>query len=167
MCRGGWGEALTIVIVVANHHLLGLAVLAHLAPKVLVEGVEVVLQLARVHLVLGVVGRVLVEVGQEDGLRVRGLDVLAAAAVAVAAGADFVVEGAVDFVLLGAEDGGEVAVFEGGGLVSFSFSRLLDLGRMNGEGGESGAFTWPCFAVCAGRLGLFIVGFLVDKRRKS
>lgn len=97
-----------IVVVVAHHHLLGLAVLAHFAPKVLVEGVEVVLQLARVHLVLGVVGRVLVEVGQEDGLRVRGLDVLAAAAVAVAAGADLVVEGAVDFVLLGAEDGGEV-----------------------------------------------------------
>ena len=105
------GNALTIVVVIANHHLLGLAVLAHFAPKVLVEGVEVVLQLARVHLVLGVVGRVLVEVGQEDGLRVRGLDVLAAAAVAVAAGADLVVEGAVDFVLLGAEDGGEVAVF--------------------------------------------------------
>ena len=110
--RGGKrGAQPTIVVVVANDHLLGLAVLAHLAPKVLVEGVEVVLQLARVHLVLRVVGRVLVEVGQEDGLRVRGLDVLAAAAVAVAAGADLVVEGAVDFVLLGAEDGGEVAVF--------------------------------------------------------
>ena len=106
-------QQLTIIIVIAHHHLLGLAVLAHFAPKVLVEGVEVVLQLARVHLVLGVVGRVLVEVGQEDGLRVRGLDVLAAAAVAVAAGADFVVEGAVDFVLLGAEDGGEVAVVWG------------------------------------------------------
>lgn len=69
-----------------------------------------VLQLAGVHLVLGVVGRVLVQVGQEDGLRVGRLDVLAAAAVAVAAGADLVVEGAVDFVLFGAEDGGEVAV---------------------------------------------------------
>jgi len=69
----------------------------------------VVLQLARVHLVLGVVGRVLVEVGEEDGLGVGGLDVLARAAVAVAAGADFVVEGAVDFVLFGAEDGGEIA----------------------------------------------------------
>lgn len=69
-----------------------------------------VLQLARVHLVFGVVGRVLVEVGEEDGLGVGGLDVLAAAAVAVPAGADFVVEGAVHFVLLRAEDGGEVAV---------------------------------------------------------
>ena len=68
-----------------------------------------VLQLARVHLVLGVVGRVLVQVRQEDGLGVRGFHVLAAAAVAVPAGADLVVEGAVDFVLLRAENGGEVA----------------------------------------------------------
>lgn len=105
----GKGHQRTIVVIVANHYLLRLAVLAHLAPKVLVEGVEVVLQLARVHLVLGVVGRVLVQVRQEDGLGVRGFHVLAAAAVAVPAGADLVVEGAVDFVLLRAEDGGEVA----------------------------------------------------------
>lgn len=97
-----------IIVIITNHDLLRLAVLAHLAPKVLVEGVEVVLQLARVHLVFGVVGRVLVEVWEEDGLRVGGFDVLATAAVAVSAGADFVVEGAVDFVLLRAEDGGEV-----------------------------------------------------------
>ena len=98
----------TVVVVVAHHHLLWLAKLAHLAPEILVEGVEVVLQLARVHLVLRVVGRVLVQVRQQDRLRVGRLDVFAGAAVAVAAGADFVVEGAVDFVLLGAEDGGEV-----------------------------------------------------------
>ena len=60
----------TIIVVVAHDDLLRLAVLAHFAPKVLVEGVEVILQLARVHLVLGVVGRVLVQIGQEDGLRV-------------------------------------------------------------------------------------------------
>lgn len=66
-----------------------------------------VLQLARVHAALVVVGRVLVQVGHEDGLRVRGLDVLARAAVAVAAGADLEVEGAVDLVELRAEDGGE------------------------------------------------------------
>ena len=82
-----------------------------------------VLELARVHLVLGIVGGVLVQVGEKDRLRVGGLDVFARAAVAVAAGADFVVEGAVDlgmlvgvwegdggtyFVLLGAEYGGQV-----------------------------------------------------------
>ena len=100
------GERRTIVIVITNDHLLRLAILAHLAPEVLVEGVEVVLQLAGIHLVLGVVGRVLVQVGQQDGLRVGGLDVFARAAVAVPAGADFVVEAAVHFVLLGAEDGG-------------------------------------------------------------
>ena len=91
-----------------------------------------VLQLAGVHLVLGVVGRVLVQVGQEDGLRVGGLDVLAAAAVAVAAGADLVVEGAVDFVLFGAEDGGEVAV------------GVVWLARIGGwRGGDEGGLTWP------------------------
>ena len=97
-----------VVVVVADDDLLDLAVLAHLAPEVLVEGVEVVLQLCRVHFIFRVVGRVLVEVGQEDGLGVGGLDVFAGTAIAVAAGADLVVETAVDFVLFGAEDGGEV-----------------------------------------------------------
>lgn len=63
-------EELTVVVVVANNHLFNLAVLAHLAPKVLVKGVKVVLQLLGVHLALWVVGWVLVQVGQEDGLRV-------------------------------------------------------------------------------------------------
>lgn len=63
----GKGE-LTIIVVVAYHHLLGLAILAHFAPKVLVEGVEMILQLRGIHLVLGIVGRVLVEVGEKDGL---------------------------------------------------------------------------------------------------
>ena len=67
-----------------------------------------VLQLRGVHLVLGVVGRVLVEVGEQDGLRIRGLDVFPRAAIAVAAGADFVVERTVDFVLLRAENGREI-----------------------------------------------------------
>ena len=91
-----WGKKPTIIIIITHHHLLRLPVLAHLAPEILVEGVEMVLQLGRIHLVLGVVGRVLVEVGEEDRLGVGGLDVFAGAAVAVAAGADFVVEGAVD-----------------------------------------------------------------------
>lgn len=106
-----------VVVVVADDELLDLAVLAHLAPDVLVEGVEVVLELGGVHPVLRVEGRVLVEVGHEDCLRVGGLDVLAGAAVAVAAGADFVVEGAVDFVLFGAEDGGEEVGHFGGLLI--------------------------------------------------
>lgn len=71
--------------------------------------------MTRVHLVFGVVGWVLVEVWQEDGLRVGWFDVFAGTAVAVAAGADFVVEGAIYFVLFCAEDGGEVAVEERGG----------------------------------------------------
>lgn len=96
-----------VVVVVAHDELLELAVLAHFAPYVLVEGVKVVLQLRGVHAVLGVEGRVLVQIGHEDGLRVRRLDVLATAAVAVAAGTDLVVEGAVDLVLLSAKDGGE------------------------------------------------------------
>ena len=108
-----------VVVVVADDDLLDLAELAHLAPEVLVEGVEVVLQLRGRHARFAVVGGVLVEVGQEDGLAVGGFDVFARAAVAVAAGADFVVEGAVDLVLLGTEDGGEVVGHDGGGCVRF------------------------------------------------
>jgi hypothetical protein len=106
--RSFLGYGLTIVVVVAHDQLLDQPVLAQLAPDVLVEGVKVHLHLLRVHLVLGVIRRVLVQVGQEDRLRVRRLDVLSRAAVAVAAGADLVVEGAVDLVLLRSENGGEV-----------------------------------------------------------
>lgn len=49
-----------VVVVVADDHLLNLAVLAHLAVEILVEGVKVVLQLRRIHLVLWVERRVLV-----------------------------------------------------------------------------------------------------------
>ena len=50
-----------------------------------------VLQLTGVQPVLGVVGRVLVQVGHEDGLAVGRLDVLSGAAIAMAAGADFLI----------------------------------------------------------------------------
>lgn len=106
--KGSEVWVLTVVVVVADNQLFELAVLAHLTPHVLVEGVEVVLHLAGVHLALGVVGRVLVHVRHEDGLRVRGLDVLAGAAVTVSAGADLVVERAIDLVLLGTENGCEI-----------------------------------------------------------
>ena len=96
----------TIIIIITNNHLLRLPILAHLAPEILVKSIEMVLQLRRIHLVFGIVRRVLVEVGEEDGLGVGGFDVFAGAAVAVAAGADFVVETAVYFVLFCAEDGG-------------------------------------------------------------
>ena len=132
----------TIVIVVAYHHLLWLAVFTHLAPKVLVESIEVVLELRRVHICFGIVGGVLVEIGEEDGLAVGGLDVFAGAAVAVSAGADFVVETAVHFVLFGAEDGGEVAEERRGMLV------------WGGDEGVVGRLTWPLWCTCAGlRLG--------------
>ena len=67
-----------------------------------------VLQLRWIHLVLGIVGRVLVQVRQEDRLRVRGLDVLPRASVSVPTCADLVVEGAVNFVLLRAENRREI-----------------------------------------------------------
>lgn len=44
-CLDGGGGELTVIIVVTNDDLLELAVLAHLAPEVLVEGIEVHLQL--------------------------------------------------------------------------------------------------------------------------
>ena len=61
---------LTIIVVIANNYFLNQAVLAHLAPKVLVESVEMVLKLAWVHLVLGIEGRILVQVWEENRLRV-------------------------------------------------------------------------------------------------
>ena len=60
---GERGRGLTVIVVIADDHFLDLTVLAHLAPEVFVEGVEVVLELAGVHLVLWVVGWVLVEIG--------------------------------------------------------------------------------------------------------
>ena len=50
----------TIVVVVTDDDFFGFPEFAHLAPEVLVEGIKVVLQLARVHLVLWVVGWILV-----------------------------------------------------------------------------------------------------------
>jgi len=90
--EGVEGREPTVIVIIADNHLLNLAKLAHLAPEVLIEGIKVVLQLARIHLVLRVVGWVLVQVWEEDGLAVGGLDVFARAAVPVSAGADLVVE---------------------------------------------------------------------------
>jgi hypothetical protein len=104
---------LTVIVVVTDNQFLEFTIFAHFAPYVLVESIEVVLQLAGVHLVLGIVGRVLVHVGHEDGLRVGGLHVFARASVAVTACADLVVEGAVNLVLLGTENGGEVVGHDG------------------------------------------------------
>ena len=63
-----------VIVVVANNNLFDFSVLAHFAPEILIKGVEMILKLGWVHLVLGVVGRILVEVGKEDGLAVAGLD---------------------------------------------------------------------------------------------
>jgi hypothetical protein len=104
----------TIIVIITDDHLLNLPKLAHLAPEVLVESVKVVLQLTRVHLVLWVVGRVLIQVWEEDGLAVGGLDVFSRAAVPVAARADLVVEGTVYFVGFGTEDTGKVVRHCGG-----------------------------------------------------
>lgn len=123
--HSGIWDRLTIVVIVAYNHLLELAIFAHLAPEILVERVKVVLQLARIHLVLGVVRRILVEVRKEDGLRVGRLDMFARTPIAVTACSDFVVERTVDLyhlsvqstarecdatylVLLGSEDGREI-----------------------------------------------------------
>lgn len=62
--------SLTIIVVVTDDNLFNLAILAHLTPEILIESIKVILQLTRIHLVLGVVRRVLVEIWEEDGLRV-------------------------------------------------------------------------------------------------
>lgn len=94
-----------IIIIVTDNELLELTVLAKFTPNILVESVEVVLELRRVHSVLGVVCRVLVQVWHEDGLTVGRFDVLSRAAIAVTTSADFKVERAVDLVKLGTENG--------------------------------------------------------------
>ena len=106
---GGHKSALTIVIVVADYNLLYLSIFTHFAPEILVEGVEMILQLAGVHLVLRIIGRVLIEIWEENGLRVGWLYMFPRASVAVSACADFVIERAVDFVLLCSKDRGKVA----------------------------------------------------------
>lgn len=94
--RGGFGELWqglrTIVIVIAHDDLFRLPIFAHLAPEVFVEGIKVILQLRGVHLIFGVIGRVLVEVWEENGLGVRGLDVFSRAAITVATGSNLVVK---------------------------------------------------------------------------
>ena len=104
----------TVIVIITHDHLLNLPELAHLAPEVFVESVKVILQLTRVHLVLWVVGRVLIQVWEEDGLTVGGLDVFSRAAVSVAAGADLVVERTVYFVGFGAKYASEVVGHCGG-----------------------------------------------------
>lgn len=64
-----------------------------------------VLHLTGVHLVLGVVSRVLVHVRHEDSLRIRRFHMLSGAAISVSACTDFVVERAIDLVLLSSENG--------------------------------------------------------------
>ena len=64
------GGLLTVIVVVAHYDLLDLAILAHLTPEVLIESIKVILQLRGVHLVVGLISWVLIEVGEEDGLRV-------------------------------------------------------------------------------------------------
>ena len=66
------------------------------------------MKLLRIHLGLGVVGWVLVEVRQENGLAVGRLDMFAGAPVTVSARSDLVVEAAVDLVLLSTEDRREI-----------------------------------------------------------
>jgi hypothetical protein len=80
---------LTIIVVVTNNKLLQFAVFAKLTPDIFVEGVEVVLQLRRIHSIFRIVSRVLVEVGHQDRLAVGRLDMFSRAAIAMAASTDF------------------------------------------------------------------------------
>jgi len=49
-----------IIVIVAHNHFFNLSKFTHLAPKILIESVKMVLQLHRIHLDLWVVSRVLV-----------------------------------------------------------------------------------------------------------
>lgn len=61
---------LTVIVVIAYDYLFWFAVLAHLAPEILVECIKMILQLRGVHFVFRVVSGVLIEIGKEDGLRI-------------------------------------------------------------------------------------------------
>lgn len=67
-----------------------------------------ILQLTRIHAVLRVEGGILIHVRHQDGLGVRGLDMLPGAPIAVSAGADLVIEGAIDLVLFRTKNGREI-----------------------------------------------------------
>ena len=96
-----------------------------LAIEILVHSVEALLQLALSLLANGIMGRIVIDIGEEYGLRERRSYVLARAAVTVSASTDllekekkiettselriintshFVIEGTIDTVLLGAKD---------------------------------------------------------------
>jgi len=122
-----------IIIIITNDNLFNLTEFAHLAPKVLIESIEVILQLACVHLVLRVVSRVLVEVGEENRLAVGRLDMLSRTAVAVPACTDLIVEGTVDFVGFSAENAGEVVrhVEGGGGFAGVLEWWVLRVGKVS------------------------------------
>jgi hypothetical protein len=87
-----------IIVVVADHDFFNLPIFAHLTPEVLVESIEVVLQLGRIHLVLLIICRILVEIWKENSLAVGWFDMLSRTSVAVSARADFVVKRAVDLL---------------------------------------------------------------------
>lgn len=95
--------------------------LCKLTVQVLIDSIKSLLQFLVCQLAYGVVGRVMVDVWEKNGLRERGLDVLARASITVAACTNltigvktyeigtkevayFVVEGAIDTVLLRTED---------------------------------------------------------------
>ena len=101
-------ETLTVIVIVTNDELLDLPVFAHLTPNVLVERVEMILHLRRVHLIPGKIRWVLVKVWEENGLAVGGFDMLSTTAVAVSTCADLVVETAINLVLFGTENAREI-----------------------------------------------------------
>lgn len=122
--------SLTIIVILANHQLLHLAVLAHLTPHILIKGIEMVLQLTGVHAVLRVEGGILVHVRHQDGLGVRGLDMLPGATIAMPAGTDLVVKGAIDLVLFRTENRREIVGHDVDCAVSLS-SWVCDVGPDN------------------------------------
>ena len=99
---------LTVIVIITHDDLFGLAILAHLAPEVFVKGIEMILKLTGVHLIFGIICRILVEIGKENRLRIRRFNMLSRATITVAACANFVVKGAIDFILFSSEDGGKV-----------------------------------------------------------
>ena len=81
-----------IANIIADMHFFNLAIFRQLDKEILVDVVKVLLDLGFCQRAVGVVRRVVVNVGDKDGLREIGLDVFPGAPVAVSACSDFEVE---------------------------------------------------------------------------
>jgi len=82
--------------VVADVHLFNLAIFRQLDKEIFINVVKIFLDLGLGQIAAGIMRGVMVDIGNEDGLREVGLDVFTRTAISMSTSTDFEVEGAVD-----------------------------------------------------------------------